>query len=504
MIAPNSVFISIVVAGEAGLVVASNARQAGRFLICALTALFIASSARAEAVSTLAVPDVAAITEHVLKTMARDRVPGAAVTVIWRGELLLLKGFGEDGRGRAVTPRTGFRLGSISKAFTAQAVMAAVEAERLSLDAPVQTVLTDFMLSDRDVSARITLRHLLAHSSGLPRTAARAKSDASLAAHVAALAAVTPVATPGERHIYSSPNYLVAARMLEVAEGRPFAEVITDRVLSPLGLQDTFVTEADDRAGNLSRGHQYWFGFPRAVDLLEEPGRLATAGLISSAADMARFLRFQLGDGAWEGQRLLTSQTMATMHRGTAQGDGFRYAMGWRETQIGEWRALEHGGVLPDFRGKMILLPHIEAAVVVLTNASSMMPVPAAPTSHRLADEIAAHLIGEPLRGPALPFGMVVLLLWAGFGLLLLRLITAASRRFATKGASPRKLLRIAADFAVVVFLAAGIPVLIGLSWREMWIATPDLVLWTAAMVAVMFIAAFADIRRIQRADRVP
>jgi hypothetical protein len=101
---------------------------------------------------------------------------------------------------------------------------------------------------------------------------------------------------------------------------------------------------------------------------------------------------------------------MAGMHRGTALGDGFRYAKGWREGRIGPARALHHGGILPDFRGKMILLPDPGAAVVVLTNASTLMPLPAQPTSHRLADEIAAYLAGKPLASGTLSLGTTVFL----------------------------------------------------------------------------------------------
>jgi CubicO group peptidase (beta-lactamase class C family) len=378
--------------------------------------LALALSMGSAAADTLPRPDPAAISAHVRAALARDRVPGAAVAVIWQGDVLLLQGFGLDGDGKPVTPQTGFRLGSMSKAFTALAVLRAVEAGRLSLDAPVRSVLPGFTLADPAAAARITLRHLLAQTSGLPRTAPRAAVDAPLEAHVAALSDVEPAALPGGRHIYSSPNYLVAARMLEVAEGRPFADILRATVLAPLGLTDTLVTAA---RGHLAPGHRYWFGFPFPAHLPEEPGRLATAGLIASAADMARFLRFQLGDGSWEGQRLLSPAAMAGMHRGTALGDGFRYAMGWREGRIGPARALHHGGILPDFRGKMILLPDPGAAVVVLTNASTLMPLPVQPTSHVLADEIAAYLAGKPLASGTLSFGTVVLAVWAGLALLL-------------------------------------------------------------------------------------
>jgi CubicO group peptidase (beta-lactamase class C family) len=215
-----------------------------------------------------------------------------------------------------------------------------------------------------------------------------------------------------------------------------------------LGLTDTLVTAAD---GHLAPGHRYWFGFPLPADLPEEPGRLATASLISSAADMARFLRFQLGDGSWEGQRLLSSAAMAEMHRGTAEGDGFRYAMGWREGPIGPARALHHGGILPDFRGKMIVLPDLDAAVVVFTNASTLMPLPAQPTSHVLADEIAAYLAGEPLASGTLSFGTAVFAVWAGLALLLASQVRSLWSRPRDTITARRRLSGPILDLAVIV-----------------------------------------------------
>jgi CubicO group peptidase (beta-lactamase class C family) len=445
--------------------------------------LALAFSLLPAAADKLPRPDPATISAFVRAELARDRVPGAAVAVIWQGEVILLEGFGLDGDGKPVTPQTGFRLGSMSKAFTALAVMRAVEAGRLSLDAPVQSVLSDFTLADPGAAAQITLRQLLAQTSGIPRTAPRAPVDAPLEAHVAALSDVEPAALPGERHIYSSPNYLVAARMLEVAEDRTFADILQSTVLAPLGLTDTLVTAAD---GHLAPGHRYWFGFPFPADQPEEPGRLATASLISSAADMARFLSFQLGDGSWEGQRLLSSSAMADMHRGTAEGDGFRYAMGWREGRIGPTRALHHGGILPDFRGKMILLPDLGAAVVVLTNASTLMPLPAQPTSHRLADEIAASLAGEPLASATLSFGTVVLAVWAGLAVLFASQVRSLWSRPNDTISGRRRLSGPILDLAVAAGLVAGPPLLIGLPWSDLWSGSPDLVIWTGAMVFVV------------------
>lgn len=436
---------------------------------------------------------------YVEETLEADRVPGAAVAVVIAGELAFLQAYGTDARGQPITPQTGFRLGSMSKAFTALAVMRMVERGVLQLDTPVRALLPEFRLADMAAADAITLRQLLTHTSGIPERAPRAATDASLADHVAALAEVRPAAAPGERHIYASPNYLVAARLLEVVDGRPFEEILKAEVLRPLGLNHTFVS-ARDAGDLLSGGHQYWFGWPLPSTLPEEPGRLATASLISSAADMARFLMFQLGDGQIGDVRVLSPEQMSAMHAGSAEGDGFRYAFGWRDTTIANTRAVEHGGILPDYRGKMIVLPDLDAAVLVLTNASSGTPLPAQPTSHRLAQDIAEYLAGADLKQPTLTLGVTYIAASVGLGLILLGQAATLVRVLLGRDRRPRQVGRAVVDVAVVGGIAVILPVLLGLDWPAIFAAMPDFTLWLVA-VSVLSVAT-AAVRLAQRPGR--
>lgn len=439
--------------------------------------------------------DHAAVLAHVREAMAVDRVPGLAVAVVVGGETVLLEGLGVDAAGRAVTPETGFRLGSMSKAFTALAVMRLVERGVLHLEQPVAAQLPEFRLAEGDWPS-ITLGHLLAHTSGIPERAGRAGRKAPLADHVAALRSVRPVAAPGQRHIYSSPNYLVAARLAEVATGKSFQAVLRDEVLAPLRLAATLVSMTEDRGRRLSGGHQYWFGFPFPAEPVDDPGRLATASLISTTADLATFLAFQLGNGT----PLLSRAGLATLHQGSAEGDGFRYAMGWRDTVIAGTRAVEHGGILPDYRGKMILLPNRDAAVVVLTNVSSGLPVPAMPTSHRLADAIAAYLAGAPLRAPTVPLGVLTIGAAVGLALLLLAQLRGTIVVLLGRDPATRPLRAALLDLGVIAVIALGLPAVLGLDWLDLFANMPDLTSWAAAMAGLTLCSAVARLwRALQR-----
>src|SRR6266487_95078 len=114
-------------------------------------------------------PDIAKIDAYVSAQMQANHIPGVALGLVHNDQIVHLRGFGSaDSTGRAVTPHTPFMIGSVSKSFTALAIMQLVEAGKVELDAPVQRYLPWFRVADPAASARITVRHLLYQTSGLP------------------------------------------------------------------------------------------------------------------------------------------------------------------------------------------------------------------------------------------------------------------------------------------------------------------------------------------------
>lgn len=209
---------------------------------------------------------------------------------------------------------------------------------------------------------------------------------------------------------------------------------------------------------------------------------------------MAQFLIFQMGDGSVDGRRLLSESSLSLMHQGTVEGEGFRYAMGWRDTTIGNTRAVEHGGILPDYRSKMILLPDIDAAVVMLTNASSGTPLPAHPTSHRLAENIAEYLAGGELKHPTLTFGTVSIAVAIGLGLIVLAATTELIRVLRGKDSSARPLARAGADIAIISGIGVALPMLLGMDWPLIIATMPDMALWMLALAALSIMTSIARV----------
>lgn len=433
---------------------------------------------------------LASIDAYVEQLMANDRVPGVALAIVRGQEVVHLRGFGiADPAGTPVSPQTPFILGSMSKSFTALAITQLVEAGTIELDAPVQRYVPWFTLADPAAAAQITIRQLLYHTSGIPTNAPQAtNADPSLTDHVRALVATQLVHPPGTVHKYASPNYQILGLVVELRSGMPFASYLQERIFAPLAMGNSYTNGPVAVSAGLAVGHQYWFGFPRPSTLPHEPDRLPTAAIISSAEDLSQYLIAQLNDGQYRDATVLGPEALAEMHRPGVPADDFSYAMGWRVGPLKGVPAIHHGGMLPHFRGKLVLLPESGWGVVVLTNASSFF---GRPTSHDMADGIVAILSGQPAPGQPLSLSALLLLITAGLGLITLNQIMTLARlgrwrrQISTQPPSALALwFPIVIELVFPIFLIVGLPALLGLPLTTIQQQLPDVTLW-------LFVTAF-------------
>ena len=437
-----------------------------------------------------------------------DRAPGASVALVYRDRLVHVYSIGVDQRGRAITGSTSFVLGSMSKSITALAVMQLVERGQIVLDAPARTYLPAFRIASPDSGATITVRQLLLHTSGLPHAVSRGPRR-TLRERIDALRTVRPLRAPGSAHAYASPNYLVLGAIVEAVSGQSFAQYVEQHIFAPLGMHDSFTDRAQALSHGFAGGHVYAFGMPVASSLEAEADRLPTAALMSSAADLARVLAMFLRQGRVDGGQFLDAATVRQIQTGGAASDGFSYAFGWREGRINGVRAVHHGGIVPDFRGKMVMLPESGWGVVVLTNVSSAIPWPVTPTSHRLADDIAARLVGQPLPPPETRHRMTFALIAVGMGVLLLvqlrtllREGRAARRRLHDAGSSRRAWRATAIDALVLIGIAL-LPRLVSLTWGDLLKGAPDLAWWLVAMASMGMMTMACRLVRLTRRPAV-
>ena len=299
--------------------------------LASATALAVPSQATA--------PDFADIDAYVVAQMKDLRIPGLALAIVQGDQIVHLKAFGvADPSGRAVTPQTPFILGSLSKSFTALAIMQLVEQGQVELDAPVQRYLPWFRVADEAASAQITVRHLLNQTSGLSTKTGRAfqgnpdSSDGALEAAVRALRDVPLTQPVGKTYQYSTVNYAVLGMIVQTVSGQSFEDYVQEHIFVPLDMHTSYTSQSEAQSQGLASGYRYWFGQPVAADLADNRSLRPAGYLISSVEDMAHYLIAQLNDGRYADQTLISAQGIADMHQpAVSQGDDQSfYGMGWK------------------------------------------------------------------------------------------------------------------------------------------------------------------------------
>ncbi|MGO1973862.1 MAG: serine hydrolase domain-containing protein [Propionibacteriaceae bacterium] len=273
-------------------------------LLFSLSLLVLASTsgARADPPDGLDA-DVDAFVESYLD---RHGLPGASVAVVKDGETVYEQGYGEDSEDEPLSPDSRMRLASVSKAFTAFAVLQLVDRGEVELDEPVVDHLPDFTAGDDPRAADITVRQLLSHTSGVPNPTI--VPAAETVPEGAARTRQWPLSTdPGTSYRYSNLNYWVAAWLVQEVSGMPFEDFLERNVFEPLGMDDTrATTTAGTPIDGLARGHVTAYGTAFAAPEAEQMFAGA-GGVSSSAADMARWLAMWQRDGVTEDGTALLS-----------------------------------------------------------------------------------------------------------------------------------------------------------------------------------------------------
>jgi CubicO group peptidase (beta-lactamase class C family) len=353
----------------------------GIFFALAVAGMAQASATGADATPTNA-SDFAAIDRYVKKEMEATRLPGVALGIVKENEIVHLRAFGEaDPSGRAVTPQTPFLIASVTKSFTALAIMQLVEADKVELDAPVQRYLPWFRVADPEASSRITVHQLLNHTSGLPSLTegeyeriAGPPTEDDLENLVRSLRTTRLTALPGEVFQYSNVGYATLAMIVQTVSGESYGKYLQQNIYDPLRMRQSFVSQSEARRHGLATGYRYWFGVPVPYEWSYSHAELGAGFTISSAEDLTHYLIAQLDGGSYRGAQILSPEGIAEMHkpavRTTQQGGPLSesYAMGWFVRDFDGVTTVEHSGVAPNFHADLVLVPENEWGVVLLAN----------------------------------------------------------------------------------------------------------------------------------------
>lgn len=317
---------------------------------------------------------------------AYREIPGLVIGVVHDQELVWARGFGvSDLETRAaVTPRTVFRLGSITKLFTATAVMQLRDAGQLRLDDPVSTYLPWFAVrNDFPGEPEITVRHLLTHTSGLPREAAFpywTTHDFPTREQVrAALPRQDAVFPPASRYKYSNLGIALLGEIVAEISGLPYPEYLERHVLGPLGMASSSADPGPELRGRMTAAYlRRQDDGHRAIAEYYDTGAIApAANMVSTVEDLARFAALQLSERPEAGgTQILRSSTLREMHRphwvkeDWSGGRGLGFSVSRRDGKT----VVSHGGWVAGHRSYLMLLPSEQIAVIVITNADDASP----------------------------------------------------------------------------------------------------------------------------------
>jgi CubicO group peptidase (beta-lactamase class C family) len=345
--------------------------------------------------------------------LAYSGLPALSAGILHDQELVWARGFGLASleRREPATPDTLYRIASITKLFTATALLQLRDAGKLRLDDPLAAHLPWFGIQPAQADApAITIRHLLTHAAGLPREApfpywadGRFPTGAEIRESVGRQRAVLP---PDVRWKYSNLGLTLAGEVVAAASGQPYAAYVRERILEPLGMRDTLVESPPPDHPGLAAGYTRRLPGREARERAphtDTRGLIPAANITTSVRDLARFAMLQLRDGPAGGAQILRGSTLREMQRihwlapdwKAGWGLGFHV---WREegrTFVG------HGGRLRGYRTVLQLCPAERVGVIIMTNADDAVPlVYAAKAFQWVAPAIARAAAPPPAARP--------------------------------------------------------------------------------------------------------
>lgn len=325
----------------------------------------------------------------------------SGVALIARGETIEAEaayGFADPAGTRRNAPTTRFNLGSIDKTFTAVAIAQLIQQGRLSLDDRLAKHLPDY--PNQPAAARITIRDLLMHRSGVAQFMRADFGDVGVAAMVKTVGAEPQAFEPGARQEYSNGGYIVLGRVIEVVSGKTYSAYVSDHIYRPAGMTNSGFFRKGDRddtlalpvvsAAGKSKGS---VPGPAMTPAGPRTGNPAGGGY-STAADLFRFAR------ALRTGRLLDQRMTEYVLNGTFMEQP-RWGFSLREQTTGSHRFVGNGGGAPGINAEFRFEPSGAYTVVVLANSS-----PPAATDlltavlNRIARDLPGDALMELLRSP--------------------------------------------------------------------------------------------------------
>ena len=334
--------------------------------------------------------------------------PGMAIAIVKDDKVVLQKGYGlrELGKPDKVDENTLFAIASNTKAFTTASLAILVDEKKLSWNDKVSKYLPDFQMYDPWVTHELTIRDLVSHRVGLDTFSGDLlwyDTTYSTDEILRRVRYLKPVSSFRSRYGYQNLMFIAAGKVVEKVSGKPWADFVKERILTPLGMNRT-TTSIRDLRDNYAIPHNESGGTLRVLPLGFLDSAAGAVRLNSSVADLSKWIRLQLGRGTFEGKTIFSRQQswemwqpniMQPISEASSQNNPTRhfnaYGMGWGMYDYYGRKIINHSGGLDGMLSYTVLIPEENAGFVVLTNNES-------PSFLIMMNKIRDMLVDAPKR----------------------------------------------------------------------------------------------------------
>lgn len=328
--------------------------------------------------SLLASPLVRAdrIDDLVRAEMAKSGAPAVSIAIVQNGKLVRAQAYGYANVELKVpaTPKTVFRVASMSKQFCAAAVMLLVEDGKLSVSDSIRKWFPDAP----ETWQPITVHHLLTHTSGIVDLPIRFESTLSNSDYLKALYAKPLKSVAGEKFEYSNPGYALLGLLVEKVSGSPLSSVVSTRILKPVGMEDSVYYTPYDIVPNRASGYQRKDGIVQNALFLRPPMLQGAGGLMATATDFAKW------DIALNSDKPLSEAIKKQIYGEQVVAKNDHYGYGWYVATKNGKRTVRHSGGTIGFSSNIVRFIDEKLTVIVLENISEGGAIA---LSNEIADE---------------------------------------------------------------------------------------------------------------------
>jgi CubicO group peptidase (beta-lactamase class C family) len=333
--------------------------------------------------------------------MQKHALPGVAIAIIDGDQVVYTQGYGFADHSQPMTPQTQMFIGSQSKSFTALAIAQLADQGLIDLDAPVQAYIPWFRVADGEAIEKITIRHLLNHSSGLSDAGFPVvlSNNTTLEESVRALASASLTAPVGSTFQYFNMGYSVLAYLVEVTSGQSYADYLQDHILTPVGMGNSTADPGSAQA--IAQGHTRLFGFAVPMSQLVPAYGIGAGYIVSTAEDMAKYA-IVMKDHA----KGLVSPTIGRKIFLPGHGN---YGFGWFIVDSGA--KIFHGGANEAFRTDVNLYTNAGRGFVLLINQGYQ--VDHFISAVQVSNSVEAFVLGKP----PIPVSQGWSVRWVGWGM---------------------------------------------------------------------------------------